>query len=319
MVIDTFCYGPVEQENARSLDLYTSPKANENTPLVIFIHGGAWRTEDKSDYKTLAMDCLSLSLLEKDETVSKIQHPSHLQDVQEAIEFLINTPPTNTYDPKQIYLVGHSAGAHIAMMLLLGYQVPVKGVLGVSGIYDIPLLLNTFPSYLDFIHQAFGDSDYYQASPVSLQTSSSAKVIIAHSQQDSLIDNQQAEVMTHHLKSLNINVLLDMNLEDWMAVEEEFYVRYYSGHKGKYGHEFLEFEFRSDGLCRYANNSNYRKDSLIKKEMYVSPAVIEELKRIIKESQVMKEDDSQWPEKNIVGSQEIEVRLGNEHISFEVK
>lgn len=62
MIIDTFCYGSVEQENSRSLDLYTSPKANENTPLVIFIHGGAWRTEDKSDYKTLATDCLSLGI-----------------------------------------------------------------------------------------------------------------------------------------------------------------------------------------------------------------------------------------------------------------
>ncbi|KAI8348462.1 Mago nashi protein [Choanephora cucurbitarum] len=102
-----------------------------------------------------------------------------------------------------------------------------------------------------------------------------------------------------------------------MAGEEEFYVRYYSGHKGRYGHEFLEFEFRSDGLCRYANNSNYRNDSLIKKEMYVSAAVIDELKRIIEDSEIMKEDDSQWPLKNVVGSQEIEVRLGNEHISFE--
>ena len=35
---------------------------------------------------------------------------------------------------------------------------------------------------------------------------------------------------------------------------------------GRYGHEFLEFEFRSDGRCRYANNSNYRNDSLIRKE-----------------------------------------------------
>ncbi|KAI7890956.1 uncharacterized protein EV154DRAFT_510104 [Mucor mucedo] len=102
-----------------------------------------------------------------------------------------------------------------------------------------------------------------------------------------------------------------------MGEKEEFYVRYYSGHKGRYGHEFLEFEFRSDGLCRYANNSNYRNDSLIKKEMYVSQAVIEELKKIIQDSEVMKEDDSQWPTKNVVGSQEIEVRLGNEHISFE--
>ena len=27
----------------------------------------------------------------------------------------------------------------------------------------------------------------------------------------------------------------------------DFYVRYYVGHKGKFGHEFLEFEFRPDG------------------------------------------------------------------------
>ena len=32
-----------------------------------------------------------------------------------------------------------------------------------------------------------------------------------------------------------------------MAAAEDFYVRYYVGHKGKFGHEFLEFEFRPDG------------------------------------------------------------------------
>ncbi|KAI7872540.1 hypothetical protein BDF14DRAFT_1877745 [Spinellus fusiger] len=102
-----------------------------------------------------------------------------------------------------------------------------------------------------------------------------------------------------------------------MTSQEEFYIRYYSGHKGRYGHEFLEFEVRSDGLCRYANNSNYRNDELIRKEAYVSPAVIEEIKRIVMESKVMSTDDSQWPTRNVVGSQELEVRLGNEHISFE--
>ena len=38
------------------------------------------------------------------------------------------------------------------------------------------------------------------------------------------------------------------------------------GHKGKFGHEYLEFEFRPDGRLRYANNSNYRKDNIIRKE-----------------------------------------------------
>jgi hypothetical protein len=31
-----------------------------------------------------------------------------------------------------------------------------------------------------------------------------------------------------------------------------------------------------------------------------------------------REDDAAWPKKNIVGKQELEVRIDNEHISFEV-
>ncbi|EFE40321.1 vesicle-mediated transport protein Vid24, putative [Trichophyton verrucosum HKI 0517] len=79
---------------------------------------------------------------------------------------------------------------------------------------------------------------------------------------------------------------------------ETFYLRYYAS-------------------ARYANNSNYRNDSLIRKEMCVSSLLIQEIKRIIKESEILKEDDSKWPQKNKDGRQELEIRLGNEHISFE--
>ncbi|KAI9766079.1 MAG: hypothetical protein M1840_006786 [Geoglossum simile] len=83
-----------------------------------------------------------------------------------------------------------------------------------------------------------------------------------------------------------------------------------------------EFDFRvlGDGRsasARYANNSNYRNDSLIRKEMCVSSVLIDEIKRIIKQSEIMKEDDTKWPQKNKDGRQELEIRLGNEHISFE--
>jgi protein mago nashi len=104
--------------------------------------------------------------------------------------------------------------------------------------------------------------------------------------------------------------------------------------------EFLEFDFRvvGDGrsaTARYANNSNYRNDALIRKEsmrggrslksqaltppVCVSSLMISEMKRIIKESEIMKEDDTKWPQKNKDGKQELEIRLGNEHISFEVR
>ncbi|RLN51085.1 hypothetical protein BBJ28_00000743, partial [Nothophytophthora sp. Chile5] len=78
------------------------------------------------------------------------------------------------------------------------------------------------------------------------------------------------------------------------------------GHRGKFGHEFMEFEFRADGKLRYANNSNYKKDSMIRKEggcawqrlssggdawagaMTVSQSVIDEVKRIISDSEITK-------------------------------
>ncbi|KAI1275297.1 Mago nashi protein [Xylaria sp. FL0933] len=106
------------------------------------------------------------------------------------------------------------------------------------------------------------------------------------------------------------------------STSEPFYIRYYSGHSGRFGHEFLEFDFRvvGDGrsaVARYANNSNYRNDSLIRKEMCVSSLVIDEIRRIVKTSEIMKEDDKKWPEKNKDGRQELEIRMGNEHISFE--
>merc|ERR1711963_452875 len=71
-----------------------------------------------------------------------------------------------------------------------------------------------------------------------------------------------------------------------MAASTDFYLRYYVGHKGKFGHEFLEFEFRPEGRMRYANNSNY------------------------------KNDDNHWPAPDKVGRQELEVVCGKEHISF---
>ena len=93
--------------------------------------------------------------------------------------------------------------------------------------------------------------------------------------------------------------------------EDEFYVRYYVGHKGKFGHEFLEFEFRPDGRLRYANNFNYKNDTMIRKEgasaraptrrvhsglthplraaaVYVGQAVLTELRRIIEESEIIR-------------------------------
>lgn len=88
------------------------------------------------------------------------------------------------------------------------------------------------------------------------------------------------------------------------------------GHKGKFGHEFLEFEFRPDGKLRYANNSNYKRDQMIRKQMYVSKEVLAEVRRIVEDSEIAKESDRDWPEGDRVGTQELEIVLGDDHISL---
>ena len=89
---------------------------------------------------------------------------------------------------------------------------------------------------------------------------------------------------------------------------------------------------------RYANNSNYKNDTMIRKEAYshqvcgssstksfcprlevslCSPqAVMDELRRIIEDSEIMAEDDALWPQPDRVGRQELEIVIGDEHISF---
>ena len=92
---------------------------------------------------------------------------------------------------------------------------------------------------------------------------------------------------------------------------------------------------------RYANNSNYKNDTMIRKEVQVSKTVLVELRRILEDSevslqhaspspavmpwlkseaddilQITKENDNEWPAPDRVGRQELEVVLGNEHISF---
>ncbi|CAO3616903.1 unnamed protein product [Mucor hiemalis] len=102
------------------------------------------------------------------------------------------------------------------MLLDTPYEQHIKGVLGISGIYDIPLLLQTFPSYLDFIAQAFGadQSTYHDASPVNKQFKrlQGKRISIAQSKEDTLINNEQSEVMTKHLQRLGADVTMDLSL-----------------------------------------------------------------------------------------------------------
>jgi protein mago nashi len=97
----------------------------------------------------------------------------------------------------------------------------------------------------------------------------------------------------------------------------EFYLKYYSGHEGRFGHEFLEFSIEMKphgkfGEIRYSNNSNYRREDSIKKVFCVSRHVIDEVKKIVEDSEIMRESDAEWPPRNRDGKQSLKIRMGRE-------
>ena len=67
---------------------------------------------------------------------------------------------------------------------------------------------------------------------------------------------------------------------------------------------------------RYANNSNYKNDTMIRKEAYVGPAVLDELYRLVEETEIAKEDDRDWPVPDPSGQQELEIIMDDKHLKF---
>ncbi|KAJ1755915.1 hypothetical protein LPJ58_003992, partial [Coemansia sp. RSA 1591] len=90
-----------------------------------------------------------------------------------------------------------------------------------------------------------------------------------------------------------------------------------TGHKGRYGHEFFRFEIDKYRTLKYANNSNYRQDSIIQKTLQLSPTLIKEIQRIIKDSEIMHEDSSKWPHQDENGRLQLEIEMNGQSINIE--
>jgi acetyl esterase/lipase len=98
-----------------------------------------------------------------------IKHPDHIQDVSEAFKWTNDNIERYNGDNSQIFLMGHSAGAHLVTLLSLdttyleNVNLPVdsiKGVIGISGVYNF-----------DRLKQAvFGIGHYFYVQPLMHST-----------------------------------------------------------------------------------------------------------------------------------------------------
>ncbi len=143
-------YGPAAGE---CLDVF--PGAASDAPVLVFVHGGYWRSLDKADHSFIApaFNALGACVVVPNYTLCPaITIPGITMQMVRALAWTWRNIAAYGGDPSRITLAGHSAGGHLAAMLLTcawdshAADLPsslVKNALGISGVYDLGPLRTT--------------------------------------------------------------------------------------------------------------------------------------------------------------------------------
>jgi arylformamidase len=119
---------PGVDPNLLSLDIYKPQSSSNNMPqaarpVIVMIHGGAWRSGDKGN-ESQGYRKASFFVSQGYVYVSinyrlspAVQHPAHVEDVAKAVAWVSDHIANYGGDPKRIFLMGHSAGAHLAALV----------------------------------------------------------------------------------------------------------------------------------------------------------------------------------------------------------
>jgi acetyl esterase/lipase len=143
--------GPDADEHRHRLDLFF-PRGRKDYPVVVFVHGSAWVVGDNrccglysSVGEFLASQGIG-AVLPNYRLSPGVKHPEHVKDVARAFAWTKAHIAEYGGRPDQIFLAGHSAGGHLAALLVtdpkylktegLGTE-DVKGVILISGVYRI--------------------------------------------------------------------------------------------------------------------------------------------------------------------------------------
>ncbi len=144
---------PIGDAAKERLDFYPAYRAG--APLLVFIHGGWWRSLDKSDFTFIVPGyrragfnvALTNYTLAPEARVEEI-----VRQQLRALTWLYKNADGLEFDPKRIVVAGHSAGAHLASMMMAAHwplwdsALPadlVRGGVLMSGLYDLDPILHT--------------------------------------------------------------------------------------------------------------------------------------------------------------------------------
>jgi arylformamidase len=177
---------PYGDDPGERLDFF--PAMQRHAPLLVFIHGGYWRSLDKFDFSWIAPPFLDAGIAVaflNYGLAPRVPVDEIVRQQLRAIAWLHARAEELGFDPRRIVVGGHSAGAHLTAMMMaalwpaLDPALPpdlVKGGVAISGIFDLEPLVP-----LPFINTDLRlDAAAARAvSPVHLPAASDARLVTA--------------------------------------------------------------------------------------------------------------------------------------------
>jgi len=237
------------QDRSLKLDIYHTKELKEERPVLIFIHGGAWKKGDKVDYRRYLVDYAKKGYVTVtvQYSLSKIaKFPAAVSDIKCAIEWIKNNSEKYFIDPNKIALIGGSAGGHLSMMVGYSDYASYNECIDSNGTNKVQAIVNLYgPADLTteyarsqssveyFLGKKYKeDNDIFNAaSPVSYLTKDDPPTLIFQGTLDELVPYTQADSLISKLDRVGIPAEYH-KLEGWphtmdLGVEVNEYCQYY--------------------------------------------------------------------------------------------
>ena len=114
--ISDIVYGVADGRELK-LDLYMPAEAT-NPPLLVYVHGGAWRRGSKDGIRTTPFVEDGYAMASLDFRLSgEAMFPAQIHDIKAAIRFLRGNAVSFGYDAARLAILGTSSGAHLATLV----------------------------------------------------------------------------------------------------------------------------------------------------------------------------------------------------------
>ncbi|MEZ4912182.1 MAG: alpha/beta hydrolase [Saprospiraceae bacterium] len=193
-----------------------------NTPIILMIHGGAWKAGKKEDFNSyinlIKKKWPDVAIINMNYRLASNQENIHHNEIMEDINSVVNHIIKNKSKyqiSENMGVIGASAGGQLAMIYAYKYNKSIKCIANIFG----PSIINDWSWYnstniwlggyvgdilTEYVGQPWDTLAYKAVSPYWNISSQSQPTIIFHGNLDPIVPVYQSKWMHGKLESLNV-------------------------------------------------------------------------------------------------------------------